>query len=228
MRRIIAFILAFTCAVSAGEGRAQGPPASEPLGAAPSTSASIANPAISVIGWFQAAAGNDHTLPPEGFAFREAEVSFQAAVDPFSRADVFVAAAPEGLEVEEGFLTWLALPGGGQARVGKFRADLGKFNRTHPPEAPFADRPLAAEAFLGEEGLAVTGAAASVLLPNPAHLYWELGAAVGAAPDAAESPMFGPEGRGDLLAVARTSVFVPLRESADLNLGLSWAFGWPF
>ena len=205
----------------AGAAWAQATP--EPVAAAPSRSASIGNPAISVIGWFQGVAGNDPTLPAEAFALPEAELAFQAAVDPFSRADFFISAGPEGLDVEEGTLTWLALPGGGQAKIGKFRADFGKFNRTHPPETPFADRPLAAEALLGEEGLAITGVAGSFLIPNPAHLYWDLVAGVGAAPGAAESPVFGPEQRRDVLGLARTSVFVPLRESTDLNLGVSYA-----
>jgi len=201
----------------------QTPPASEPVTAAPAQGSSIANPAMSVIGWFQGTAGNDPTLPAEAFQLPEAEMAFQAAVDPFSRADFFLSAGPEGLDVEEGYLTWLTLPGGGQAKIGKFRADLGKFNRTHTPETPFADRPLAAEAFLGEEGLAITGIAASILIPNPANLYWDVVANVGAAPDAAKSPLFGPEKRGDVLGLGRTSVFVPLRESTDLNLGLSYA-----
>ena len=223
MLRPISITLAFIFAGAVGMARAQGPPTSEPVTAAPSASASIANPAMSVIGWFQAVGGNDATLPGEAFALPEAEMAFQAAVDPFSRADFFLSAGPEGLDVEEGYLTWLALPGGGQAKIGKFRADFGKFNRTHPPETPFADRPLAAEAFLGEEGLAITGISGSVLIPNPASLYWDLVANVGAAPDAVESPVFGPEKRGDVLGLARTSVFIPLQESTDLNLGFSYA-----
>src|SRR5262249_56245447 len=95
----------------------------------------------------------------------------QAAVDPFTRADFFLSASEQGLDVEEGYITWLALPFGAQAKVGKFRADLGKFNRTHPPETPFADRPLAAAAFLGEEGLSTIGLSASVIIPNPLHVY---------------------------------------------------------
>ena len=225
MLRRFACTLVLVWAGATGVARAQGPPAGEPTAAAPSSSASIANPAISVIGWFQGVAGNDPTLPTEPFALPEAEIAFQAAVDPFSRADFFLSAGPDGLDVEEGTLTWLTLPGGGQAKIGKFRADFGKFNRTHPPETPFADRPLAAEAFLGEEGLATIGVAGSLLIPNPADLYWDLVAHVGTAPDAAESPVFGPEKRSDVLGLGRTSVFVPLSESTDLNVGLSYAGG---
>lgn len=184
---------------------------------------SFTNPAISVIGWLQAVAGNDPAAQEEPFELREAEIAFQAAIDPFSRADFFLAAGHEGLEVEEGYLTWLTLPGGGQARLGKFRAALGKFNATHPPETPFADRPLAPLAFLGDEGLATTGLSVSALLPNPAGLYWDLIANVGSVPEPDHSPLFEPVSRSDVLVVGRTSVFVPLGESADLNLGASYA-----
>lgn len=223
MLRPIAFVPILTLFLAVGTAGGQGPPGGGPVTAAPGQSASIANPATSVIGWFQAVAGSDPTTQRDAFALREAEVGFQAVVDPFTRADFFLAAGPEGLDLEEGYITWLALPGGGQVKVGKFRADLGKFNRTHPPETPFADRPLAAEAFLGEEGLAVTGIAASALLPNPANLYWDVVANVGTAPDEKEISLFGPERRDDLLALGRTSVFIPVRESTDLNLGLAYA-----
>lgn len=223
MLRPIAIALAFLSALDIGAAGAQESPGGGPVTAAPSQSASITNPAISVIGWFQSVAGDDSTTQSDAFALREAELGFQAVVDPFTRADFFLSAGPEGLDLEEGYLTWLALPGGGQAKFGKFRADLGKFNRTHPPETPFADRPLAAQAFFGDEGLSMTGIAASALLPNPMNLYWDVIANVGTAPDSAANPLFGPERRGDLLAVARTSVFLPVRESTDLNLGLSYA-----
>jgi hypothetical protein len=190
---------------------------------APSNSPSVANPATSVIGWFQGVAGNDSTTQNDAFLLREAEIGFQAAVDPFTRADFFLSAGPEGLDVEEGYIIWLALPGNAQAKVGKFRADLGKFNRTHPPETPFADRPLSTVAFLGDEGLSTTGIALSTIVPNPLDLYWDLTANLGTPPDSVTGPLFQPDSRSDLLALGRTSVFVPLGESADLNLGVSYA-----
>ena len=222
MLRTTLFTFLLMLAGAIGRAAAQAPPPGGPVTAAPATAGSIGNPAISIIGWFQAVAGNDPTLPAEAFALPEAELAFQAAVDPHSRAEFFLSAGHEGLEVEEGYLTWLALPGGGQAKFGKFRADLGKFNRTHPPETPFADRPLAAEAWLGEEGLATTGVSASILIPNPANLYWDVIAQIGAAPESLASPVFGPEGRRDVLALGRTSLFIPFGESTDLNLGVSY------
>lgn len=196
-----------------------------PATAAPTVSPSISNPAISVIGWFQAVAGNDQTVQENPFELPEAELGFQSVVDPFARADFFLSAGPEGLEVEEGFLTLIALPAGAQVKLGRFRADLGKFNRTHPPETYFADRPLSTVAFLGEEGLVTTGLSASILIPNPFDLYWDLVGNVGTLPDAEEQPLFEARSRSEVLALGRTSVFLPLNESTDLNLGVSYANG---
>ena len=49
----------------------------------------------------------------------EAEATFQAVVDPYARADFFLSFSPEGVEIEEGFLTFTTLPGGLLAKVGK-------------------------------------------------------------------------------------------------------------
>jgi hypothetical protein len=218
------FVLALCAAAalalaSARCAQAQPPPATS----SPSGSASIANPATSVIGWFQAAGGNDHSVQAQPFQLREAELALQSQVDPFARADFILSASSAGLDIEEAYLTWLALPGGGQAKIGKFRADLGKFNRTHAGETPFADRPLASAAFLGEEGISTTGLSLSALVPNPLDLYWDVTANIGTPPDSTNDPLFQPASRSDLLTLGRTSVYVPLRESTDLNLGLSYA-----
>src|SRR5690348_6068522 len=107
------------------------PPPPVAVEAAPPGNASIANPATSVIGWFQGAAGNDRRTQADAFALREAELALQSAVDPYAKADFILSFTPgEGVDVEEGYLTWLSLPLGAQARIGKFRSDFGKFNKT--------------------------------------------------------------------------------------------------
>src|SRR5689334_13836551 len=103
---------------------------------APPAGSNLLNPNISAIGWFQGQAG-DVLDPPDAKAFqlREVELGYQATVDPYSRADFFISVSPdEGIDVEEGYLTLLTLPAGLTAKVGKFRNNFGKFNRTHPPE----------------------------------------------------------------------------------------------
>ena len=82
-----------------------------PGGAAPLTS-KIFNPDMAVIGNFIGAAGHNSIEPMPALKLNEAEASFQAVVDPYARADFFLSASPEGLEVEEGFITFPTLPGG--------------------------------------------------------------------------------------------------------------------
>ena len=98
----------------------------------------------------------------------EAEVTFQAVVDPYARADVFLSASPDGLEVEEGFLTLTSLPGGLLAKVGKMKEQFGKANTMHAHTLPWVDVPIVMKNFLGgEEGLNDSGVSVSKLLMNP-------------------------------------------------------------
>lgn len=196
-------------------------PVAEAPTAAPSGSASIANPATSVIGWFQAAAGNDRRTQENAFDLREAELALQSAVDPYAKADFILSLSSAGVDVEEGYLTWLSLPLGGQAKIGKYRADFGKFNRTHAGETPFADRPLSTLAFGGEEGLSTTGLALSAIVPT--RFYWDVTLNVGTAPAQGENNVFAADNGQDLLWVGRTSAFVDLSEASNLNLGVSYA-----
>lgn len=223
--------------VTAAPGRAQTetPPPAEPestptteppapAGTVPSGS-NLLNPNVSVIGWFQGKAGDESDEPgSKPFEFREAELGFQANVDPYSRADFFIAVNPEeGVDLEEGYLTLLTLPAGLSAKLGKFRNNFGKFNRTHPPETPFADRPLAAERFLGEEGLASAGISGSWLVPVP--FYLNLDAEASTTPDRDEVPSFEAYRGQDLLYTSRLSTFFDLGEASNVALGTSFANG---
>ncbi len=203
------------------------PSAGQSGAAAPQAGSSLLNPNTSVIGWFQAEAGDRvQHAGTKAFELREAELGFQAAVDPYSRADFFISVNPEeGIDLEEGYLTLLTLPAGISAKLGKFRSNFGKFNRTHPPETPFAARPISAERFLGEEGLSGMGASASWIVPNPLGIYADLDAEVTASPDSAVSPAFGSARGRDLLYVTRASGFVDLSEQTNLNFGVSYANG---
>ncbi len=192
-------------------------------------SSNILNPNVSVIGWFQGEAGRrelqagEEESPPLGF--KEAEIAFQSVVDPYARADVFVAVEGEGgAELEEGYLSWFALPGNLALKVGKAKADFGKFNRAHRPETAFADRPLAHEKYFGEEGLAGMGGSLSWQIPNP-WLFLNLDAQAFSMPEAAETPAFDTAKRGDLLYVGRLGAYQDLTEAANVTLGASYAHG---
>jgi hypothetical protein len=221
----VAVLLACSGIAPAGVARAQSP--SEPP--APESSipagSNLLNPNVSVIGWFQAEAGDrSDEIGSRTFALREAELGLQANVDPHSRADFFIAVSPEeGVDLEEGYLTLLTLPAGLTAKAGKFRHNFGKFNRTHPPETPFADRPLAAERFLGEEGLAGAGLSVSWLAPLPVYLNLDL--EVTDTPERDDVPSFEAFRGRDLLYAPRLSTFLDLGEAANVTLGGSVANG---
>jgi hypothetical protein len=185
----------------------------------------LLNPNVSVIGWFQAEAGRRNPNPrTQAIGFREAEIAFQAVVDPYARADFFLSAEEDGVGLEEGYLTWFNLPGHTAFKLGKMRAGWGKFNRTHPGETPFADRPLAHETYFGEEGLAGTGGSFSWQIPNP-WLFLNLDAEALTVPSASEAPAFDTARRGDMLYVGRLNAYKDITESVNATWGASWARG---
>ncbi len=141
----------------------------------------VLNPEISVtgdfVGNFTAPGGESSNVSATP---REFEFSFQAALDPYTRTKIFVtkeqdfeiAGFPEeegeeeggGFEIEEGYLYWVGLPGGVGAKIGKFRQEIGLYNRWHTHALLEVERSLAAITFLGEDGLIQTGL--GVTLPS--------------------------------------------------------------
>ena len=110
------------------------------------------------------------------------EAAFQAIVDPYARADFFLAASPEGLEVEEGYITFTALPAHFLLKAGKMRAQFGKVNTLHTHALPTVDRPLVPQYLVGgEEGLSDAGLSLSRLIQNR-FMFLEATGEVYAAP----------------------------------------------
>ncbi len=148
-----------------GPAAAQNP---EPVQAQPAAARSnVFNPDISVIGNFLAVMGKNPFNAQPSLQLSEAEVAFQAVVDPYSRADFFVAVGPEGAEVEEGFITFTSLPANLLLKAGKMRAQFGKVNTLHTHLMATSDRPLVTENLVGgEEGLSDAGLSLSHLVRN--------------------------------------------------------------
>ena len=154
---------------AASSGRLAAPtPNYQQLGGAGGSAAKVLNPDISIIGNFWGAVGQNRVRPVPGFEFHEAELALQAIVDPYARADFFIAFGEEGVELEEGYLTLTSLPGGLTARAGKFRAAFGRVNAMHNDALPWIDRPLVTENLVtGEEGINDAGVSLSRILPAP-------------------------------------------------------------
>lgn len=186
------------------------------------------NPNIGVIGDFRAS-----YLAPARRHFEtelhEAEISLQSVVDPYARADFFVALARDeetgefGVELEEAFLTTQALPGGLQLKLGKFRGAFGKINVLHPHALPYTDLPSVYANYLGEEGLNDEGASLSWLVPNPLDFYQELTLEVTRGPS--ESASFAASEADRFLYLGHLKNFWELTPNATLELGFTGLTG---
>jgi hypothetical protein len=184
-------------------------------------SSKVFNPDIAVIGNFLGAAGSNDVDASPALTLDEAEASFQAVVDPYARADFFVAFSPEGAEVEEGFVSFPALPGGFLMKAGKLKAAFGKVNTLHAHAMPWTDRPLVQTNLLGgEEGLADAGVSLSRLVPNP----WLFLEATGEVYQG-DSEVFATHERGDLSYLGRLRGYGDLSESSNLDVGVSFVTG---
>ena len=202
-------------------GAAAAPPQPAATPGAPVSNAKVFNPDMSVIGNFVGLAGrNDHSEEPP-FGLTEVEAAFQAIVDPYARADFFLAAGPEGLEVEEGFITFNALPAGLLLKAGKMRAEFGKVNRMHTHRLPWADRPLVSQNLLGgEEGISLPGVSLSKLIQNSALFLEATGEAYYGSSDVFES-----RDKSKLTYVGRLRGYRDITEGSNIDVGGSYAFG---
>ena len=189
--------------------------------AAAAGSSKVFNPDTSVIANFLGVAGKNPESTQPSLQLAEAEVSFQAVVDPYAKADFFLSAGPEGLDIEEGYITFTSLPANILLKVGKMRAQFGKVNTLHSHAMPTADRPLVTNNLVGgEDGLSDSGLSVSHLFPI-STLYLEATGEVFAG----TSNVFQTDRRSDLNYVGHLRAYRDLTEGSNIDLGTSYAFG---
>jgi hypothetical protein len=207
--------------VPAGAAGAGGPQGALPVYGNTSALSKIFNPDIAVVGNFRGAAGRNTIDPAPTLELSEAEGSFQAIVDPYARADFFLAFSPEGVDIEEGFITFPTLPGGLLAKVGKLKQQVGKVNTLHAHALSWVDEPLAVRNLLGgEEGLSDSGISVSKLILNPVMFLEATGEIYRGS-----SGVFRSHFRGDLSYVGRLRGYRDVSESANVDVGASVAWG---
>jgi len=205
----------------AGAAGAGGPAGTLPVYGNTSALSKIFNPDIAVIGNFVGAAGKNSVDPLPAMQLQEAEVSLQAIVDPYARADFFLSASPEGLEIEEGFLTFPTLPGGVLMKVGKMKAQFGKVNTRHSHTLPWTDVPLPVKNLLGgDEGLNDSGVSVSKLIVNPVLFLEATGEIYNGT-----NTLFTGYKRSDLSYVGRLRGYRDVTEATNLDVGTSFAYG---
>lgn len=184
------------------------------------------NPDIGVIGDFQASYTSKGKRNFDTY-LNETELSLQAVVDPYIRADFFLSFGRDpqtgkyGVDVEEGYLTTLSLPAKLQLKAGKFKEAVGRINPVHAHALPFIDLPNAYVNYFGE-GLNDEGVSLSWLLPTKTF-YQEL--TVQATSGASESPSFYRGDNNHLIYLGHLKNSITLSDNATLEIGLTGITG---
>ncbi len=211
-------------AAPAGLAAPQMPSGPLPVYSGASAGASkVFNPDISVIGDFLGGVGNGNPRSTPALEMHESEVGFQAIIDPYARADFFISFGEQGVNLEEGFLTFAALPAGLQMKVGKMRAAFGKVNTLHNHVLPWTDRPLVTQNLVGgEDGIDDAGLSFSRILPAPKNIFLEGTAQIfrGDSDDVIHAYK-----RSDVSTVGHLRAYRDISESTNIDLGVSYSRG---
>ena len=187
------------------------------------SNAKLLNPDISLIGDFIGTAGRNTVSPSRSLELHESEVGLQAIIDPYARADAFISFGETGVNVEEGYVTFTALPAGLLMKVGKMRAEFGKVNTIHNHALSFIDRPLATNNLVGgEDGIDDAGISVSRFLPAPKNWFFQGTAQVYRGDS---SDVFTANQRQDVSVVGHLRLYRDLGESTNIDLGGSYARG---
>ncbi|HMC30049.1 MAG TPA: hypothetical protein VKL99_04385 [Candidatus Angelobacter sp.] len=193
------------------------------LGGAGGAASKALNPDISVIGDFIAGAGHNPINPTPAFQMHESEVGLQAIIDPYARGDFFISFGEEGVNLEEGFITFTALPASLVAKGGKMRAAFGKVNTLHNHVLPWVDRPLVSQNLVGgEDGIDDAGFSVQRILPAPANWFLEGTAQVFRGDS---SDVFTSSNKNDVSVVGHLRSYRDLTESTNMDVGASYSRG---
>ena len=195
------------------------------------------NPEISLIGDLYGSIESEDRSS-DNFIPREFEFAFVSALDPYTRAKVFLSVEEDGgrievfpedvpeegdgvsIGVEEGYVEWVALPGGIGLKAGRFFQQFGQLNRWHAHALQFQSRSLPHLTFIGESALAQDGASVHWFLPTGGSGAYEVTVEVTRSRN---EILFG-ESRS-LSYLGHINAFWQLSPSTDLDLGVSALFG---
>ena len=193
------------------------------LGGAGSAAAKALNPDISVIGDFISSAGHNPLNSTPSFQMHESEVGLQAIVDPYARADFFISFGETGVNVEEGFITFTALPAGFVAKAGKIRAAFGKVNALHNHVLPWVDRPLVTQNLVGgEDGINDAGLSFEHIIPAPKNWFLDF---TGQTFRGDSADVYTASNKNDVSVVGHLRGYKDLTDNSNLDLGVSYSRG---
>jgi hypothetical protein len=192
---------------------------------APAQTGNVFNPNISVIGNALGFVGHNSVDNQPSLQLKESEIGLTAVVDPYARADFFVTFGSQSGDVgiEEGYITFLTLPGDFIVKAGKFKAAFGKVNTEHPHVRQYADTPLVVLNLLGgEDGINDSGISIARLIPMPSEIFLE---ATAQLLRGTSENLFEAETRNDVEPLFHLKAYKDLSESTNLELGGSWTRG---
>jgi hypothetical protein len=193
------------------------------IGASQGAASKVFNPDIAVIGDFIGIGGHNPVQSSPALEMHESEVAFQAVLDPYARADFFISFGEQGVTLEEGYLTFPALPGHFELRAGKMRAAFGKINTLHNHVLPWVDRPLVMQNLTGgEDGIDDAGLSLTRILPAPKGLFLE---ATGQVFRGDSENVFHAWRANNLNTVGHVHGYHDISESTNVDLGFSYARG---
>jgi hypothetical protein len=199
------------------------------LGGASGSAAKAINPDISVIGDFIGAIGgnsqqNSVSLQPiPALQMHESELGLQSIIDPYARGDFFISFGEQGVNLEEGYITFTALPAGFVAKVGKMRSAFGKVNTMHNHVLPWVERPLVSNNLVGgEDGIDDAGFSVERIIPAPKGIFLE---GTGQLFRGDSADVFQSSQRSDVSTVLHLRGYRDITESTNVDLGVSYARG---
>ena len=182
------------------------------------------NPDISIIPDFRTFTTTQKGVPERNkinFSLEEIEAAIQAPLNPYARADVFIAFTndePSPVDIEEAYFTiQKGLPWNFNLKGGKFLVDFSKLNTAHPHAYPFVFRPLYQQNFFGEEGLKDVGIELNTILPT-GDIYTKISGTMSTGDE-----LDGE--RKNLFYSSRISSFFQLTDLSALETGFGGATG---
>src|SRR5206468_6439997 len=118
--------------------------------------------------------GHNHVRPGKTVELARYEVGLQAHIDSYPRPDAFLSFGETGVNVEEAYVTFTALPAGLLLKVGKMRAEFGKVNTIHNHALQYIDRPVVTNNLVGgEDVIDDAGLSLTRFIPGPKGWFAE-------------------------------------------------------
>ncbi len=195
-----------------------------------SRSLQMLNPEISVSGDFLAQLVIDEDAEAfyvgaddrSGLPFRALDMHIQSSLDPFSFTKIAIGFCPEGVSLEEAYMTWTGVVPDSRLSVGYMRQQFGVVNRWHEHDLDQTQYPLVLHEMLGEGGLTQAGVSLDWSTPP---LWAHANELTVQVTNGSSDHLFAGEHYSVPTGLLHLKSYWDLNEDTYLELGLSGMFG---